>query len=353
MMKKRILVVATLPLLGVICAFPQRLAAPPPAPSSSEAARPTSGSGCPASDRVGFRIGHFGRLKAAVWYPTPTVEQPHAYSGDISSSLAKDGQSLVGCGPFPLIVFSHGLLGCGTQSIFLTETLARHGYVVVAPDHQDALLCSVDGTSSSFAAATEPPILNPEVWNDTSYQDRKNDLEQILADVLGDSQLQPIVDANQIGIAGHSLGGYTSLGMVGGWPTWKDSRLRAALLLSPYTLPFTLHETLSGVNVPLMYQGAQGDIGITPFLEGKEGAFAQSHPPKYFVKLRGGNHFTWTNAACAGTSTIANCLQSRTEPRLINDYAIAFFDQFLKGIPQPLLAGGNDNGLLLDFQHQP
>ena len=350
-MKRQMLILAALPLLAAVCAYPQRLVAPASAQPAPPSTLPAGSPGCPATERVGFRIAHFGSLKAALWYPSSSAEEPYAYSQDISSSLAKDGQPLEGCGTFPLIVFSHGLLGCGTQSIFLTETLARHGYVVVAPDHQDALLCSVDGSPSSFAAATESPILNPQNWDDTSYQARRDDTEMVLADVLGDSQLKPIIDGNKIGIMGHSLGGYTALGMVGGWPSWKDGRLKAALLLSPYTLPFSLHGTVPGVTVPLMYQGAQGDIGITPFLEGNAGAYAESNPPKYFVKLRGGNHFTWTNAVCANTSTIAECLQTKTEAQLIDDYGIAFFDFYLKGTAQPQLRSGN--AALAAFQDQP
>jgi len=38
----------------------------------------------------------------------------------------------------PLVLFSHGLGGCALQTIFFTEELARHGYVVAAPDHADA-----------------------------------------------------------------------------------------------------------------------------------------------------------------------------------------------------------------------
>ena len=38
-------------------------------------------------------------------------------------------------GPYPLVVFSHGNGGMRLQSLFFTEYLASHGYVVIAPDH--------------------------------------------------------------------------------------------------------------------------------------------------------------------------------------------------------------------------
>ena len=130
---------------------------------SSVQTRTSIGQGCPALGyQVGYKIAHYDGVKAAEWYPSATAEQSFAYSPDISSSLAKDGLPLQGCGTFPLIIFSHGLTGCGIQSIFFTETLARNGYIVVAPDHQDALSCSVDGTSQTPNSNTEPPIANPK-----------------------------------------------------------------------------------------------------------------------------------------------------------------------------------------------
>lgn len=38
-------------------------------------------------------------------------------------------------GPFPLVVYSHGNGGLRYVSAFLTEHLASHGFIVVAPDH--------------------------------------------------------------------------------------------------------------------------------------------------------------------------------------------------------------------------
>jgi predicted dienelactone hydrolase len=313
---------------------------------------PATVTNCPSSYAVGYRVTRLGGVKAAIWYPSASPETTFAYSKDITSTLARDGAPQTSCSPFPLVLFAHGLSGCGTQSIFFTETLARRGYVVVAPDYRDALLCSVDGVPGLFGVGSQPaPILNPQAWTDASFVDRRDDSESVLNAALQDPTLQPMIDASRIGVAGHSLGGYTALGLAGGWANWKDSRIKAALLLSPYSLPFSAHATLAGVTVPVMYQGAEFDVGITPFVEGPKGAYAQSSPPKLFVKLRGGTHFTWTNAVCAGEPIIANCLQSRLPARLIDNYAIAFFDLYLKAIPQPLLGAANIQ--LADFQHQP
>ena len=62
------------------------------------------------------------------------------------------------CGPFPLVVFSHGFGGCGIPSIFFTETLARQGYVVVRPIIGTAL-CSVDGSRPGSSTWGQGPPL--------------------------------------------------------------------------------------------------------------------------------------------------------------------------------------------------
>lgn len=299
---------------------------------------------CPAQLNVGYQVVRFaGGPKAAIWYPTTAPEASFSYSSDTASTLAVNAAPTA-CGSFPLVLFSHGLGGCGTQSLFITESLARRGYVVIAPDHADAL-CSVDGTPPSGSTVTEPSVLDPASWTDATYVDRKQDVQALLDALLAGSSWSNQIDATRIGLVGHSLGGYTALGLAGAWPSWKDPRIKAAVLLSPYVAPYQVKQTLAGVTgVPLMYQGAQFDIFITPTLEGPTGAYASAHPPKYFAKLLLGSHFEWTNVLCIGTNTISNCVQTRGNAGLINGYAFAFLDLYLKGQPSSLLSS-NGAGL--------
>lgn len=95
---------------------------------------------------------------------------------------------------------------------------------------------------------------------------------------------------NTVGLVGHSVGGYVGLGLAGGWDDWRIAHVGAVLLFSPYSMPFSVRDTLRAVRAPVMYQGAELDLGITPFLDGRNGAYARSNAPKHFVKLRAGNH---------------------------------------------------------------
>jgi predicted dienelactone hydrolase len=249
--------------------------------------------------------------KLAVWYP------------------ASD------CGRIPLVLFSHGLDGCGTQSVFFTEELARAGYVVAAPDHHDAA-CSVDGPGLPRLHLPRLPFTNPGRWKDSTYADRRADLEKVLNWMLDNAEFAGMIDRSRIGAAGHSLGGYSVLGLAGGWESWRDPRIRAVLAMSPYAKPFLVHDRLTSIHVPVMYQGAQFDLGITPTLRGVHGAFAESAAPKYYVELFRGSHFEWTNGVCWGHSRVADCLEKRSNARLIVNYGVAFFDQYLKQRPDRL-----------------
>ncbi|MCU1259222.1 MAG: repeat containing protein [Bryobacterales bacterium] len=290
---------------------------------------------CPATVAVGYRVATYGSLKVGLWYPTSGKETSYPYFSNLSGSAAYMGPPL-NCGRVPLVVFSHAFGGCGTQIPFFTEELARHGYVVAAPDHRDAL-CSVDGSGTQTLAQTQESFLDPASWTDATYADRKDDVELTIASVLKDAVLAPLIDSSKIALTGHSLGGYTVFGIAGGWASWKDPRIAATLLFSPYILPFQSKNTVAQVSVPVMYQGAQFDIGITPFLLGKNGAFAVSRPPKFLTELMGGTHFDWSVLVCGSQPTVAACLQNSQNAQVINAYGFAFLDHMLKSAPTPLL----------------
>jgi dienelactone hydrolase len=304
---------------------------------------------CAYPYHVGYSVTTIAGLKVALWYPTLASPVTYAYSSRFSGVVAKD--ALPGCGPVPLVVFSHGLGGCGTQSLFFTEELARHGYVVAAPDHQDATFCSVDNTRGSFRnLRPQEPLSDPSLWTDQTYIDRRNDIEDLIDALLIDPVFGGTIEADAIGAAGHSLGGYTVVGLGGGWPSWKDARVKAVLAFSPYVQPFMVQHTLPTLQVPLMYQGAQFDYGVTTFLQGPSGAYAQTSTPKYFADLRAASHFIWSNVACSKVNSVQACL-ALPNPSLIDAYGIAFLDWYLRGVASPLLAG-NGAGLL-DWEHSP
>jgi predicted dienelactone hydrolase len=219
-------------------------------------------------------------------------------------------------GGFPVVLFSHGFGGCNMQSIFLMEALAQNGYLVLAPNHKDAT-CA--GDSEWVPGRPEQPFRDAALWNDATYKDRAADIEALLDTVLKEKTFAGVaVDGARIGIAGHSLGGYTALGLAGAWKSWKDSRIKAVLALSPFSSPFLSKGGLAQITAPVMYQGGTRDLGVTPMIKRKDGAYDKTHAPKYFVEFEAAGHFAWTNV-------------NKIYQEVIGTYSVAFFDRYLKG----------------------
>jgi predicted dienelactone hydrolase len=215
-------------------------------------------------------------------------------------------------GPAPLIIFSHGLHATSRQSTFLMKALADHGYLVLAPNHKDSPV------NQGNKIPPPIPLIEPRQWSDSTYKDRADDINALLKALKDDPQWSSQIDWDRVGLAGHSLGGYTVLGLVGGWPSWTMGNIKAVLAMSPYSMPFSVHQTLGNVHVPVMYQGGSDDIGITPFVARPGGGYDQTPSPAYFVDFKGADHLSWTQLEMGYKDDIIH-------------YSLAFFDKYLKG----------------------
>lgn len=190
-------------------------------------------------------------LTVDVWYPADKsrVEgaTPVKYlvipGVEVPSRAAFSGLPVSTQGPFPLVMYSHGYGGLRFISSFLTETLASHGFVVVAPDHTGNT--AIDAVTGQIAKRAQNEL------------NRVGDVRATLDDALarnansGDLLYQSI-DPEKIGIMGHSLGGMTSIiGTVGhgGLPGYP--KIKAIVGLAAYTKNIPLAE-LQKVKVPTM-----------------------------------------------------------------------------------------------------
>src|SRR6185369_13906011 len=101
-------------------------------------------------------------------------------------------------------------------------------------------------------------------WSDATYKDRADDIRSLLSALKADPGWSKSIDWSKVSLAGHSLGGYTVLGLGGAWLKWKLPEVKAILALSPYCSPFVEKGNLGAITVPVMYQGGTRDFGITP-----------------------------------------------------------------------------------------
>lgn len=259
-------------------------------------------------------------LTSLLGLPCIAADSPHITVAGRDVAVWKPARAAPPQG-YPLVLFSHGFSGCNTQSTFLMEALAEAGYFVLAPNHEDAHCGSARNSGAGWNP--EEPFQKAGDWTDATYRSRATGLRTVLDTVLREKTFQGVpVDSSRVGLAGHSLGGYTVLGLAGAWPSWKDTRIKAVLALSPYCSPYLKRGDLGHMNVPVMYQGGALDLGISPFVRGPNGAYDLSSAPKYYMELQGAGHLAWTNL-------------NRKFQELIDTYSVAFFDRYLKSNTNP------------------
>ncbi|MBA8879689.1 alpha/beta hydrolase family protein [Phyllobacterium myrsinacearum] len=127
-----------------------------------------------------------------IWYPTE-AEEVAWHSGPFPIEASRDAP--VAAGPFPVVLISHGGGKTGGTPLLLRDlsiSLARHGFIVIAPVHGKA---DIFGRMIQVKAAFDT--------------------------VLADSRFRQHAVSDKVGMVGFSLGGAVSLGLAGGTPNLK------------------------------------------------------------------------------------------------------------------------------------
>ena len=290
-------------------------------------------------------------LTMAIWYPSPDDPKSYSYNRNVVSGLvAFNGKISKTNSPYPLVVFSHGYTGCGTQSVYFTQYLASRGYIVAAPDHEDASLCSIkDGRKKApDIDESKDPLEN--------FPNRPQDLIAVINEMLRlndapDSMFYRTVNENAIGISGHSLGGWDSQILAGAGDKYKDSRVKAGLFLAPNTNQIN-SEDFKKMDVPKIYILGENDLNNMLF-GGQEAprriAYDNAKSPKFLLVVKGAVHFTFADSpTCLLYKTVERCQSENEKAKTVLTYAAAFFDRYLKNdskaeqnlvTKNPLLAG--------------
>jgi len=244
-------------------------------------------------------------LTADLWYPaadgatgTPTryALLPTAY---FDSKVAIEGAPMNTQGNFPFVVYSHGSGGQSFVASFLTEDIASHGYVVlsanhdgntaadrllnrtVSPDQNDFLRPNVVKTLIDWATAqsagTATPTLSPSPY----------------------AKLKGAIDANRIGLVGHSYGGYTVLATAGGHTgpagtIAPDPRIKAVVGQAPYTRRLSDAE-LAGIKIPVMLMVGMKDITTPLELDSQRPFDLITGPPVVLAVMTDAAHQSYTD----------------------------------------------------------
>jgi predicted dienelactone hydrolase len=290
--------------------------------------------------RVGFRILDLKErdrtLTVALWYPTEAEPAEYLYGGGPSrGKVSLDAPPRRGNGPYPFLAFSHGYGGGGIGSVFLCEALAARGWIVAAPDHEDRDKAvrirtgaqKIDGVA--YRRRARALAASGRDFDRKAHAYRLDDLALVLDRLMESDEFNALVDWNRVAAGGHSLGGFTALGIAGAIEGRRDERVKAVLLFSPGVFMYSKEE-FAAVKVPTMFFLGERELGEerqgTTKSDLAAAAFGAFPSPRYYLEVRGASHFSFNNrsseAAGAG-------LLSGTEDRfdVIRKYAIAFLEK--------------------------
>lgn len=192
-----------------------------------------------------------------------------------------------------VLVFSHGELGSPELYAPLLEHWASHGFVVLAPVHQDSV---IQNSVLEIAAAKAMGAFSVLTENDT-WKVRIDALRTCL-DALPwlQSQFGVRMDDERPIVAGYSFGAFCASMVMGtkaflptgGFLEMDDSRFYAALMLSPQGRGvFGLRDgSWDSMRRPSMWLTGEGDNDIT-----NQSAAVKAEP--WQLSPAGGRHLAW------------------------------------------------------------
>ena len=250
-------------------------------------------------------------------------------------------------GPFPLIVFSHGMGGSSSAFGSLSEHLASHGYVVIHPTHADSVRLGTRAEQRQRAM---------ELLNDPRGAASKVDLIGRVADVKlvltaldeveAALERPGLIDRERIGMAGHSAGALTTQAL-GGMRFVRRGRAIGAVLAEPRFGAFAVisgqgttrgtltEDSWKHVDRPWLVIAGSEDVSAasddTPESRRHPYDYAPADGTKYLMFLAGATHSSYQGKG-PGTA-LDGKVPDNTEwiVETTNAGVLAFFDAQVKG----------------------
>jgi hypothetical protein len=305
------------------------------------------------------------RIMVQVWYPSEGSEgaEPVLWTEDVdvigpamsrrlgfpgfflSHTRYTTSHSFEGASPlsglFPLVMYSHGWTGFRDIAVNQAESLASHGYVVVAADHTYGAVSTrfPDGTIVPFdpIALPDEETVEPEV-----YAEAATKLERTFADDLGGildaiaagepgpfGEIANHVDLGLVGVYGHSTGGGAAV-----WFCLSDERCASVLGMDAWVEPVPDGVIAAPATIPMLFMRSDGWRG-TPNDGRLRGLAERSENLTYWIGVEGAGHndfvVTPLFSPIAGRLGLKGPIPTGRIIPIVDRFLIGFFDRTLLG----------------------
>jgi predicted dienelactone hydrolase len=246
-----------------------------------------------------------------------------------------------GPGPFPVVIFSHGLGGSRQGYEYLGRHWASHGYVCVHVQHRGSDEEVWKGKTNMLAELRKAARVPANAVNrpgDVSFT-----IDE-LAKLNKKGKLAGRLDLEKIGLAGHSFGAWTTMACagqtfftpLGGTARQAESRIKAAIAMSPSPQAGKIDrkKAYATIKVPLLHlTGTKDDgVGITETKPADRRVpydhIAAAH--QYLVIFEDGDHMVFSGLAKRTRGKGKGEKDARFHD-LIRMSSTAFWDAHLKG----------------------
>ncbi|MGH3310730.1 MAG: alpha/beta hydrolase family protein, partial [Streptomyces sp.] len=279
--------------------------------------------------------------------PAPGLGSPQR--SDLGSPQRSEGKH-------PLVVLSPGFTLQRTTLSVLAEELAGHGYVVATVDHAyESYGTSFPGGKLTTCAACD---VVEEAPDDEASKEalakvargRSADISFLLDRLTGRHPAwrhSRMIDRHRIGAAGHSIGGNAAAQVMA-----DDSRVRAGVNLDGSFFAPVPEGGLEGRPF-LLFGKAKGHSPGDEDVSWNR-AWGRLDGWKRWLTVEGAGHFTFIDlpvlAGQLGMTDPEAPLPGDRSGDITRACVGAFFEQHLRGIPQPLLHGPSPANPEVHFQ---
>lgn len=297
------------------------------------------------------------RLRVQFWYPAQTGNGKRSpYRTEVRQGLKShlrlvrthslmNARFLPGTKKLPIVLYSPGWKGHLTQNSVQFEMLSSHGFVVVSVEHPPAEALPADFDPSLEENLREYPFEARLRADDLSFlidqiQDlNRNDPEGIFTAHL---------DTSRVGIFGYSFGG-----AVAAETCWLDQRLKAGINMDGMMFGAAAD---AGVMQPFFFMSCDGPLPTQEDLQcpdPRRRLHMQSLDLDitrirrslatyggYYLNIRGSAHSNYSDRPLYSPLrklTDAGAIDVKKVFEIINDYTLAFFEQYLNEHRQDLL----------------